>query len=202
MPAKNTTFRCLCSRCCEVDEEGVAHNQSGKLIPMANKAAHLQRVQSRISTSSEQRQQAVETLVREEMEQLTSRDAVDAIGARVFTLTLTDEGPDLSSQTSKLWTSREDFQHNVNSHAPTDVVTPSLNDLAESFTRLAINSNPRDKSSRMGQNSSEPASPSHPTPPLYDTDSLVESPSSLHQSFKNPTSSAVPRRTTSKPEGN
>jgi len=125
------------------------------------------------------------------MEQLTSRDAIDAVSAHIFALMLMDEGPDLSSQTSKLWTSHKDFQHNVNSHAPTDMVTPSLNDLAESFTRLAVNSNPHDKSSRMGQNSSEPASPSHPIPPLYDTDSLVESPSSLHQSFKNPTPSAV-----------
>jgi len=159
---------------------------------MANKAAHLQLVQSRISTSSEQHQQAIKTLVQEEMEQLTSHNAIDALGAHVFTLTLTDEGPDLSSHASKLWTSREDFQHNANSHALTDVVAPLLDNLAKSFTCLAINSNPHDKSSRMGQNSSEPASPSHPIPPLYDTDSLVESPSSLHQSFKKPTSSAVP----------
>ena len=62
MPARSATFRCLCSRCCELDKEGVVHNPSGKLIPVANKAAHLQRVQLRLGISSEQCQQAVETL--------------------------------------------------------------------------------------------------------------------------------------------
>ena len=181
MPARSATFRCLCSRCCEVDEEGVAHNPSGKLISVAHKVAHLQRVQSRLGISSEQRQQAVETLAREEMERNISREAADSLGARVFALTLTDEGPDLSSQASKLWTSREDFQQNVNAPPPTDVIAPSLNDLAESFTRLAINS-----------------TPSHPIPPTDDIDGLPPSPPS-HQSSKSSTSSGVPR-TTSKRE--
>ena len=157
------------------------HNPSGKLISVAHKVAHLQRVQSRLGISSEQRQQAVETLAREEMERNISREAADSLGARVFALTLTDEGPDLSSQASKLWTSREDFQQNVNVPPPTDVIAPSLNDLAESFTRLAINS-----------------TPSHPIPPTDDIDGLPPSPPS-HQSSKSSTSSGVPR-TTSKRE--
>ena len=87
---------------------------------------------------------------------------------------LTDEGPDLSSQASKLWTSREDFQQNVNAPPPIDVIAPLLNDLAESFTRLAINS-----------------TPSHPIPPTDDIDGLPPSPHS-HQSSKSSTSSGVP----------
>lgn len=183
MPARNTTFRCLCSHCCEVDEEGVAHNKSGRLIPMANKAAHLQCVQLRLSASSEQCQQAVETLVRKEMEQITSHNAIDSLGTHMFALTLTDEGPDLSSQASKLWTSHEDFQHNVNSPPPTKVIAPSLSNLAESFTCLAINS-----------------IPSYPIPPTDDTDGLPATPF-FHQSCKSSMLSAPPC-TTSKQERN
>ena len=131
--------------------------------------------------SSEQCQQAVKTLAREEMERNISCKAANSLGARVFALMLTDEGPDLSSQASKLWTSHEDFQQNVNAPPPIDVIAPLLNDLAESFTCLAINS-----------------TPSHPIPPTDDIDGLPPSPHS-HQSSKSSTSSGVPY-TTSKRE--
>ena len=181
MPARSATLCCLCSRCYEVDKEGVVHNPSRKLISVAHKVAHLQRVQSRLSISSEQHQQAVETLAWEEMEWNISREAADSLGGRVCTLTLTDEGPDLSSQASKLWTSCEDFQQNVNAPPPIDVIAPLLNDLAESFTHLAINS-----------------TPSHPIPPTDNIDNLLPLPPS-HQSSKSSTSSGVPC-TTSKRE--
>ena len=42
----------------------------------------------------------------------------------MFALMLTNEGPDLSSQASKLWTLCEDFQQNVNAPPPTDVIAP------------------------------------------------------------------------------
>ena len=94
----------------------------------------------------------------------------------MFALMLTDEGPDLSSQASKLWTLCEDFRQNVNAPPLTDVIAPSLNDLAKSFTCLAINSTP------------------HPIPPTNNIDGLPPSPPS-HQSSKSSTSSGVPRMT-------
>ena len=122
-----------------MDENGIPHNLSGKLIPVCHKVPHLQHINSRVGDSPKEWEIAVRSLVENETEQVTPSDAVDSLGAHLFALTLTNNGPDLNSQANKLWTSWEDFQHNVNAQVPSDVVVLSFNDIATSFTHLMPN---------------------------------------------------------------
>ena len=63
-------------------------------------------------------------------------DAVDSISARVFGLTLTDDGLDNASQTSKLLSSREEFQWRASGHSPSRISVPSIYDVTTSLARL------------------------------------------------------------------
>jgi len=57
------------------------------------------------------------------------------MSAQLFALTVTDDGPNDSTHTNKLWTSRAEFQ--ANSHPLTTEVYPSLDDITDCLQRLA-----------------------------------------------------------------
>lgn len=117
-----------------MDENDIPHNPSGKLIPVCHKVPHLQHVDSGVGDSPKEREIAVRSLVENEVEWVTPSDAVDSLGACLFALTLTNDRPDLNSQANKLWTSQEDLQHGANAWVPSDVVVPSFDNIATSFT--------------------------------------------------------------------
>ena len=85
-----------------MDENGIPSNPSGKLIPVHHKVPHLQCVNSRAGDSSKEQEIAVRSLVENKTEWVTPSNAVDSLGACLFALTLTDDGPDLNSQANKL----------------------------------------------------------------------------------------------------
>ena len=126
MPACDATFSCHCSCCCNVDENGIPCNPSGKLIRMHHKVPHLQCIDSRVGNSPKEWEIAVRSLVENETEWVTPSNAVDSLGACLFALTLTDDRPDLNSQANKLWTSQEDFQHDANTWVPSNVCSCPL----------------------------------------------------------------------------
>ena len=61
--------------------------------------------------------------------------AINSISARVFRLTLTDDGLD-PFQSSKLWSSREEFQRRANEHCSSRISVPSICDVIASLARL------------------------------------------------------------------
>ena len=122
-----------------MDENGIPCNPSGKLIPMHHKVPHLQCVKSRVGDSPKEQEIAIRSLVENKAEQVAPSDAVDSLGAHLFAFTLTDNRQDPNSQANKLWASQEDFQHDVNAWVLSDVVVPSFNDIATSFTHLTPN---------------------------------------------------------------
>jgi hypothetical protein len=81
---------------------------------------------------------------------------IDAAGAQIFTAALLNDGPDLESQPSKLWTSRAEFQAERASHimppARGDVSsTSSIEAVVDGFRRIMISSekNPSSNARRV-----------------------------------------------------
>lgn len=187
MPSRNATFRCQCSRCCQVDLAGVPHNPAGKLIPISHKAAHLQRHQSNHSLS-EQRLQSVRTLTEAELQPSTNvsnidsmypsalspplmvggfqeaseASDIDSISARIFGLTLAADELDDMPQYSKLWSSREEFQQRANERQPQGMTVPSVHDLAASLANLTFQTPEAFSSSSMAVDTTSP--PQSPAP--------------------------------------
>ncbi|KAI9462589.1 hypothetical protein HD554DRAFT_2041166 [Boletus coccyginus] len=115
--------------------------------------------------------------------QSTEMDDMGSIGARVFALTLTDDGMDGRSQPSKLWSSRNEFQLRASEHCAAGVSTPSVDDVTVGLARFTLShghqqpqppeaSNPPpDTLSTSGTHSSNshtpcPSDRDHPSPPL------------------------------------
>ena len=88
----------------------------------SNKIPHLARV----------RQEEAEE---EQRRALQDQSEVDDLSAQLFALTVTDDGPNESSHTNKLWTSRAELQASF--HPPTPEVYPSLDDITDCLQRLA-----------------------------------------------------------------
>ncbi|KAF8572787.1 hypothetical protein K439DRAFT_1625532 [Ramaria rubella] len=83
------------------------------------------------------------------------QEEIDAAAAHVMALTLTDEGPDISSQPSPLWASRNTFQQSRSSKLP-DFNTPPADDLIAAVDRLSLSEHAAVKNVPHG--SSEPQS--------------------------------------------
>jgi len=119
MPSRSHETRCTCIQCTRVGGLDSSGNPKGVVIPSRNLAAHLARV----------RAEAVE---------IATRD-VDEAEARLFALTLTDDGPNRAGQPSKLWTSRAEFQQEVyQTHNLPDHPSPPVNDILEGVSRLSL----------------------------------------------------------------
>jgi hypothetical protein len=91
MPARQLgKFRCCCIICIASCETGSDGTPLGKLIPESQRISHLARV-------------------RAETEARRQSDIQNA-AASLFASTLVDDGPDLHSQPSRLWSSRDEYQ--------------------------------------------------------------------------------------------
>jgi hypothetical protein len=118
MPSRSNDTRCFCIQCTREGGQDASGQPKGMLIASRRLAAHL-------------------TRVRAEEAEILARNTVEA---QVVALTLTDCGPDLAGQPSKLWTSREQFQQEVNHnhHLPDHSTSPPINDILEGVSRLSI----------------------------------------------------------------
>ncbi|KAF8582385.1 hypothetical protein K439DRAFT_1618280 [Ramaria rubella] len=65
------------------------------------------------------------------------QEEIDAAAAHVMALTLTDEGPDVSSQPSPLWASRNAFQQSRSLKLP-DFNPPPADDLVAAVDHLSL----------------------------------------------------------------
>ncbi|KAF8576078.1 hypothetical protein K439DRAFT_1623130 [Ramaria rubella] len=65
------------------------------------------------------------------------QEEIDAAAAHVMALTLTDEGPDISSQSSPLWASRNTFQQSRSSKLPNFNALPA-DDLVAAVDRFSL----------------------------------------------------------------
>jgi hypothetical protein len=76
--------------------------------------------------------------VRAEEAEIATRD-IDEVDARLFALTMTDDGPDQRGQPSKLWTSRTAFQQGVHQthNLPIHSSLP-VGDILEGVSRLSL----------------------------------------------------------------
>src|ERR1700761_8149800 len=104
MPARTTkaTFHCFCASCILLGGVGPDNQPLGKLFPASQRVAHLARV--RAEEEAEAQWQSSTTT--------NPRDAavIQEASSSIFALTLTDNGPDLNTQCSRLWTSRDEIQ--------------------------------------------------------------------------------------------
>jgi hypothetical protein len=118
MPFRSNDTRCFCIQCTWDGGLDASGQPKGTLIPSQRLAVHLTRVQA----------EHAEILARE------------AIEAQMVTLTFMDDGPDLAGQPSKLWTSREQFQQDVNhnDHLPDHSTSPPINNILEGVSRLSL----------------------------------------------------------------
>lgn len=131
-PSRPTLKRCTCEECIKSSPDGVL--MDARRIP-----AHVNRVREehakRNSTLLHPAAALADTIPLERPQTST-----DDLAARLFALTVTDNGPNLNSCTSKLWNSRMDFQRNGPS---SNVVAGSINplpisDIADSLNRLTL----------------------------------------------------------------
>ena len=136
MPTRDKRYRCYCTGCCEVDQTGIAKSPSGKLQLERHKAIHLRETSSLDPTSSDTRRAAVAQLALSAVSQQGDMGlSADALSATLFAASLCDNGPDIDSQPSKLWASREEFQTN----APiTKVGDPDITDVVGAVGRISL----------------------------------------------------------------
>lgn len=132
MPRQPRPVYCTCMPCCQE-----AGNKKGKLFLNAiDRSAHLR---SNLGKDDQRTQ-----------------DVIDAASARVFIEAFTGPGPDVLSQPSKLWTSRDEFQKSRNAsghiaqssfpHNPDlpplsplfAVDIPSVDDIVHGMSRLVL----------------------------------------------------------------
>lgn len=158
MPArKRREVFCSCAECCRT----AGHSKGVAFSSTIEKTAHLARAKlERDASNSSARTPSMEIQVSEE--------DIDVVGARVFVSTLLDPGPDPNSQPPRLWTSRDEFQHNIRSahEFPTSHLGVSVNDIIDGFNRMSLLpiQDPSSSSSRQTPSTCSPQ-PS-PPPPL------------------------------------
>jgi hypothetical protein len=96
MPSRAKETRCLCIQCSSKGGLDAAGQPNGISMPSHLLPAHLACVQA-------------------EQAEIEAQD-INAAEAQMFALALTDDRPNPSSQPSKLWTSRAEFQQ-IPSHS-------------------------------------------------------------------------------------
>ncbi|KIM75638.1 hypothetical protein PILCRDRAFT_13419 [Piloderma croceum F 1598] len=118
MPSHSNDTRCFCIQCTREGGQDASGQPKGMLIASQHLAAHLTRMWA----------EQVEILARNTVE------------AQVVALMLMDSRPDLAGQPSKLWTSCEKFQQEVNHnhHLPDHSTSLPINDILEGISRLSI----------------------------------------------------------------
>ena len=131
MPACDQWFQCLCNLCCEVNSDGLPASPHGKRILQKYQSIHLSESHSSASGASlDDRWATVLTLARQAVSESAGGD-VDAITTALFASTISDNGPDIASQPSKLWCSRNQVQQD-SPHALTGI-GPEVDQLTNSI---------------------------------------------------------------------
>jgi hypothetical protein len=131
MPArKNAPVFCTCAACCRYS----GHSKGVAFSSTIERTAHLARVNLERDTinSSAHTQPAEED--------------IQAASADVFVSTLLDNGPNLDSQPSKLWTSRNEFQQSISTHRLPDASALAIDDLINSVSQLTLSHDVQDPS--------------------------------------------------------
>jgi len=99
-----------------MDQTGTAKNPLGKLQLERHKAIHLRDTSSLDPATPDARRAAVANLALSAVSQQGDTESnFDSLSAALFAASLCDNGPDLDSQPSKLWASREEFQKDASS---------------------------------------------------------------------------------------
>jgi hypothetical protein len=146
MPARPSTSSsgkktCTCAEC-------VVTNPTGVKWGVSAWAGHMVGVRERKSER--------ERMARQDREaESARRSAVEEMTADIIGLVLTDDGPNLETQPSKLWTSRSEFQEQVGAHTPDPPEPVSIQEVLRS---LPFGSAEPDET---------PSSPSPPSPPKH-----------------------------------
>lgn len=119
MPARTPSkFCCFCVLCLASCATGPDGNPLGNLIPESQRVPHLAHAKA-------------ET----EAQRLSQESDLQKAAASLFASTLVDDGPNLHTQPSRLWTSREGYQSSASRTVP-DSEGPRINTIIESFQRL------------------------------------------------------------------
>ena len=136
MPSRDKRYRCYCMVCCEVDHTGTAQNPSGKLQLERHKAIHLRDTSSLNPPSPDTRRAAVANLALSALSQWGDAELnIDGLSTALFAASFCDNGPDIDSQPSKLWASREEFQTDAPS---TNVGDPDVADVVSAVGRISL----------------------------------------------------------------
>jgi len=120
MPKRDQTFRCFCELC-RAGPLGPDGEPLGVVLPVSQRVAHLARVKAEH-----------QTLV------VSSSPPPADLDAAVFAQALIDTGPHLNSHASRLWTSRNDYQHmEILSSGSPNISEGNIGSILESFERMA-----------------------------------------------------------------
>jgi hypothetical protein len=147
MPARPITSSsgrktCTCAEC-------VVENPAGVKWGVSAWAGHMAGVR--------QRKLERERMARQDREaESVRRSAVEEMTADIIGLVLTDDGPNLETQPSKLWTSRSEFQEQVGAHTPDPPEPVSIQEVLRSLPF---------GSAELDEATSSPSPPSPPKDP-------------------------------------
>jgi hypothetical protein len=107
-------------------------------LPSVHRAIHLAEIR-RLGQVPHERMSAVLDLAHESVEESSSpQGAMDALNAAMFVRSVHDDGPDIDTQPSKLWTSRQEFQSDILSTTVEDVHTPDIGQLVDAVQRISL----------------------------------------------------------------
>ncbi|KIJ09716.1 hypothetical protein PAXINDRAFT_17213 [Paxillus involutus ATCC 200175] len=95
---------------------------------------------------------------------------IESLSAALFAATLSNNGPDLNSQPSKLWASRQEYQAECEMFDTHDFPLPDIDVLASAVSRIALGNGPPDI------NPSLPTSVTPPTTQATREDSAIPAP--------------------------
>ena len=136
MPSRKAGFQCLCESCVATSGIDAAGNPLGRIFPPSQKHAHLARIKAERDGVKIRAVHVQDT----------------GVPDRVFALTLMDEGPNMETQPSKLWTSRAEYQDDSTTQPVFPEASLIADSIAESMNRLPLGIN----------------EPRHPSPESHD----------------------------------
>jgi hypothetical protein len=158
MPSRAQVFTCYCESCREAGPLGRDGEPLGVVFPISQRISHLARIKAeRDARCGSLPTRPVYTYTTAE---ITTAALIDS---------MIDETPGSTSQLSRLWTSRDDYQDKTCVSEISNTISGDVLDaMAESFGRLAVNPSINDIIGPMEGLSVCPApgvSPESPLPP-------------------------------------
>jgi len=129
MPATRQVFKqCFCKECTEKGGTGVDGKPKGMLMDSRFLSTHLKHVQDECTPS----------LPKVLNDKDRPESGIDGLSTHLFTLTLTDNGPDPTTVPNKMWSSRADFQENACSAILIEPPPPEPTSISVSEIALSI----------------------------------------------------------------